>query len=146
VQTFELLQQAVTAARELRADHKLDPKARLEATLSRTDFGQDELLAIERLANLKIEQRPRSVGPQHGVIRSTSHFDLQIHAAASGGRARLLKEIADLERAVAQKELRLNDPNFNARAPESVRNKEREAYVAYKAQLQKNKALLEGME
>lgn len=146
VQTFELLQQVVTAARELRADHKLDPKAKLQATLSRTDFGQDELLAIERLAILKVEQRPRDAGAQRGVIRSTPHFDLQIEAVASGGRVRLVKEIADLERAIAQKELRFNDPNFNARAPESVRNKEHEAYLAYKAQLQKSKALLEGME
>jgi len=146
VQTFELLQQVVTAARELRADHKLDPKAKLQATLSRTDFGQDELRAIERLASLKVEQRPRDAGGQRGVIRSTPHFDLQIEAVASGGRVRLVKEIADLERAIAQKELRFNDPNFNARAPESVRNKEHEAYLAYKAQLQKSKALLEGME
>jgi valyl-tRNA synthetase len=146
VRAFELLQQVVTSARELRADHKLEPKAKLQATLSRTAFSKDELLAIERLANLEVMQQAQTTNARQGVIRSTPHFDLQIHANASGDKVRIVKEIADLERAIVQKETRLNDPNFNARAPESVRSKEREAYLAYKAQLQKNRALLEGLE
>jgi valyl-tRNA synthetase len=146
VQTFDLLRQVVTAARELRADHKLDPKAKLQSTLSRTQFGEEELIVIERLANLKVAQKNQPVSTRQGIIRSTPVFDLQIHATASGDKARIVKEIADLERAIAQKELRLNDPNFNARAPEKVRDKEREAYIAYKAQLEKSRNLLEGLE
>jgi valyl-tRNA synthetase len=146
VREFELLQQVVNAARELRADHKLDPKAKLQASLSRTNLSKDEMLAIERLANLKVDQQLKPANSRQGVIRSTPQFDLQIHANATGDKVRILKEIAELERAIAQKETRLNDPNFNARAPESVRNKEREAYLAYKAQLEKNRALLEGLE
>ena len=146
VQTFALLQQVVTAARELRADHKLDPKARLQATLSRINFSEEELVVIERLANLKVTQQDQPVSTRQGIIRSTPVFDLQIHATASGDKARIVKEIADLERAIAQKEIRLNDPEFNSRAPEKVRHKEREAYLAYKAQLEKSRNLLEGLE
>lgn len=146
VRMFERLEEVVRAARELRADHKLDPKATLQATLNRTSFDRDELFIVERLAKLKIEQRPRPTNAHQGVIRSTPQFDLQIHVTASGDKTRLVKEIADLERAIAQKELRLNDPNFHSRAPDNVRAKERDAYLAYKDQLEKNKKLLEGFE
>jgi valyl-tRNA synthetase len=134
------------AARELRADHKLDSKTTLQATLNGTDFDQDELFIIERLAKLNIEQSHRRTDLRHGVIRSTPQFDLEIHVAASGDKTRLTKEIADLERAIAQKERRLNDPNFNSRAPENVRAKEREAYLAYKDQLEKNRSLLNALD
>ncbi len=146
VRVFELLQNVVTAARELRADHKLDPKAILNATLNRAAFGEDELLIIERLSKLKIEQKDQPTNARQGVIRSTPQFDLQIHVTASSDKTRLLKENADLERIIAQKALRLNDPNFQTRAPESVRYKENQDYLAYKAQLEKNKKLLEGSE
>lgn len=146
VQTFALLRQVVTAARELRADHKLDPKAKLQASLTRTSFGDEELLVIERLANLKVTQEDQPLTTRQGIVRSTPVFDLQINATASGDKARIVKEIADLERAIAQKEVRLNDPEFNSRAPEKVRQKEREAYFAYKAQLEKSRSLLEGLE
>ena len=147
VRAFELLRQIVDAARALRADHKLSPKAVFPATLSRTAFSEAELAVVEWLASLKVEQRAEALLQRNGLIRSTPDFDLQIHASAapSTDRARITKEIAELERAIAQKEQRLNDPGFNARAPEAVRNREREAYLTYKAQLEKNRALLEGL-
>ena len=146
VRTFGLLQQVVTAARELRADNKLDPKATLAATLSGMNFGEEDLSVIQRLTHLSLEERDRAPTAREGVIRSTPDFHLQIHASTTGDKGRLVKEIADLERAIAQKETRLNDPNFTSRAPEPVRQKEMQAYLAYKDQLQKNRDLLAGLE
>jgi len=143
---FVKLQQVVTAARELRADNKLDPKSTLNGTLCRASFSEEDLLVISRLTHLKIEQYNEPIATRQGVIRSTPAFDLQIHVSAAGDKNRIVKEIADLERAIEQKERRLNDPGFSTRAPEDVRFKERQTYLAYKDQLRKNRELLEGLE
>ncbi len=100
-QDFGKLRQIVVAARELRADHKLDPKSVLQATLFLRTKGFDDpdVAAINALAKLNIEQRLGAIADQAGLIRSTPDFDLQIHStAAQNGslspeaRARIMKE------------------------------------------------------
>jgi valyl-tRNA synthetase len=142
VRAFGLLQSIVTAARELRADNKLDPKTRYEAVLSRATITDDQLRLIESLTRLTLTTEQSSRNGKQAISRSTAEFDLTIEASATGDVARIVKEIADLERAIAQKEARLNDPKFTSRAPEEVRNKEMQACIAYKDQLQKNRDLL----
>jgi valyl-tRNA synthetase len=153
---FSKLQQVVTAARELRADHKLDPKSMLDATLYlRTgSFAEQDLAAIGALAKIDIEQRTGGIPDHKGLIRSTPEFDLQLHttAAAQNGasnpesRARILKEIATLERNIENSERQLGDPTFLSRAPEKVVLSLRAKVVEYQNQLAKNKKLLEGLE
>ena len=105
VHTFELLQQVVTAVRELRADNKLDPKATIDATLylHAEQFAEADLAAIGTLTKLKLSQQTGKLTEHKGLIRSTPEFDLQLHAeppaaasqnGAPGGdaRARILKE------------------------------------------------------
>ena len=146
-QDFGKLQRVVIAARELRADNKLDPKSILQATLSRTKFSDEDLPLINRMANLKIAQGGGQAPAGQGLIRSTPEFDLQLHVSASGDkRARIVKEIASLEKAIEQMERRLKDPDFASRAPEDVRHKELQTYLADKDQLNKNRNLLQGLE
>ncbi len=161
---FALLQEIITAARELRADNKLDPKSTLEATLyvRNTAFADQDLAAISSLAKLTINQKQvagngqadrAAISGQTGLIRSTPDFDLQIHAASPAqngassaeSRARIQKAISGLERTIENSKRQLNDPTFVERAPEKVVNDLRGKLSDYEAQLKNNRDLLEGL-
>ena len=155
IQRFELLQQVVTAARELRADNKLDPKAILDATLylHESIFAADDLAAIGTLAKINVKQQPGGISEHKGLIRSSPDFDLQIHAvpaAAQNGAsspesyARNVKENESLQRTIENGERQLQDPVFLGKAPEKVVAGLRAKVADYREQLAKNKKLLEG--
>jgi valyl-tRNA synthetase len=151
---FALLQQVVKAARELRADSKLDPKATLPATLylHAGEFDPDEFAAIAALSKLTVAQRPGQLQERGGLIRSTPDFDLVIHAAAAAQngsvstemRARIQKDIAAKERAIESSRRQLSDEKFLSNAPEHVVTAMRAKMAEYEAQVAKNKRLLEG--
>ncbi len=153
-QNFSKVQQVVNAARELRADNKLDPKSTFSAALYLKTFelSEEDLRVIAALAKLDIAPRPGSIQDSKGLIRSTPDFDLQIQAAAAAqngastpeSRARILKEIAILERNIENSKRQLSDPTFLNRAPARVVAGLRAKLDAYQAQLEKNKNLLEG--
>ena len=158
IRAFGLLQEVVTAARELRADNKLDPKAAIEATLylHTGHFAEADLAAIGSLAKLKLEKRSGKLAEHKGLIRSTPEFDLQLHtvappAAAQNGagsseaRARILKEIESLERLIENSNRQLNDEVFLSKAPEKVVAALRGKLAGYEEQLAKNRKLLEGL-
>jgi valyl-tRNA synthetase len=143
---FTVLQQVVTAARELRADHKLDPKALLPASIRFRDFAfhDDDLPVIAALAKISLAQgQPEK--PDTGLARSTADFDLHIYAAtpaqngsASGeARARLLKEAAKLESLIENSRRQLGDETFISRAPAKVVDGLRAKLVDYETQLNK---------
>jgi valyl-tRNA synthetase len=151
---FAKLQQVVTAARELRADNKFDPKAILPATLFTHTFSfeDEDLVTVAALAKLTL-----TVGPLQsttGSIRSTRDFDLQIHALAAAqngqlgpeARARIEKEIASLEKTIENSLRQLNDPTFLGKAPQKIIDGMREKLASYQAQIEKNRKLLEGLQ
>ncbi len=151
---FSLLQETITAARELRADNKLDPKSIFEATLylRHAAFAEQDLSAICALAKLSITQQQGAISGQAGLIRSTPDFDLQIHAASPAqngassveSRARILKDVARLEKTIESSQRQLNDPTFVERAPAKVVHDLLRKLSEYEAQLKKSRDLLEG--
>jgi valyl-tRNA synthetase len=157
VRAFELLQNVVTAARELRADNKLDPKATFEATLHlhAAQFAEVDLAALGTLAKLKLDQRAGKLAAHKGLIRSTPEFDLQLHTvpppAAQNGtaggeaRARILKEIESFERLIENSNRQLSDETFLSKAPEKVVASLRAKLADYQQQLAKNRKLLDSL-
>jgi valyl-tRNA synthetase len=153
--TFGLLQQIVTAARELRADNKLDPKTTYQASLylHAAALAPADLAAIETITRLTIAL-DRGIPQQGGLLRSTPDFDLRLeaHAEAANGtssgetRARLQKEIASLEKVIGSSERQLADEKFLSKAPEKIVNGMRAKLADYRAQLKKNKDLFDGPE
>jgi valyl-tRNA synthetase len=131
IKKFELLQQIVTAARELRADNKLDPKALLKAKIFVKEISLDsELLGIiGALTKLDVEAIPSlAAANRSGMVRSSVAFDLIIEkpsetsngAATPEACARLVKEIARLEGAIGNSDRQLSDGVFISRAPAKV--------------------------
>jgi valyl-tRNA synthetase len=146
LESFAVLQKVVTAARELRADNKLDPKASLGATLvlRTTEFSDMDLGIIASLSKLNLNGGE----PGTGITRSTPEFDLHLHAVApaSDTRARLVKEIARIEKAVESTTRQLEDETFVSRAPAKVVESMRGKLAEYLEQLKRNRELLDGLD
>jgi valyl-tRNA synthetase len=142
-----LLQDIVTSARALRADHKVDRKLRLAATL----YGRHNgiyIEAIERLANVKIDLQNEPEGQLRGAVRSTPDYDLVLHlpeADTAAQRGRLQKEIEQLGKLIANSERQLLNEAFLAKAPQKVVDEIRSKLTDYQAQLAKSHQMLEGL-
>jgi len=107
---------------------------------------------IASVTKLKLENREGgTLQDKTGLIRSTSRFDLQIHADVATNqdgnigpeaRARIEKEIAELERAIDKHRRQLSDQSFLSKAPERITAGMRAKLADYEAQLIKKKELL----
>ncbi|HEX4643966.1 MAG TPA: class I tRNA ligase family protein, partial [Candidatus Acidoferrales bacterium] len=127
---ISLLQDIIVAARNIRAEMKLDMKAKLQPQLrvasdSIRTYIEQNIEPIERLGNV---MRPSFVASPFdstkGVIRSTKDFELFIAYGASfdveGELLRLRKELDRLTKDIASKQSRLADETFRSRAPEHI--------------------------
>jgi valyl-tRNA synthetase len=124
-----LIQEIITAARNIRAEMKLDVKAKLLAQLRGSDFVRtivsDNIHTISRLAGLtSLSFAESHFDSSKGVIRSGKGFDLFVAYEAafdvSAQAERLRKEIDRLSKDIASKQQRLQDETFRSRAPEHI--------------------------
>jgi valyl-tRNA synthetase len=151
---IQMLQDIVTAARGVRADHKVDKKAVLPATLYVTnstafEIARRETASIERLASIKIDLRNEAAPELKGAVRSTPQFDLFLQLPESDStavRARLIKEIEQFQKLIANSERQLANEEFVRKAPEKVVAQIREKMAGYQAQLDKCRATLKALE
>jgi valyl-tRNA synthetase len=147
---MQLLQEMVTAARNLRADLGLNPKEQLEAVLysagSAAEVARKQLDAVQKLASLKLEVRAEPAPAEtRGVKRSTTEFDLVLLvpvAQIEVLRMRLKKEIEQYGKLIANCRRQLADPKFLSGAPEHVVNSIRQKLGEYEAQLEKSSQAL----
>jgi valyl-tRNA synthetase len=141
---MSILQEMITAARELRADMKIDPKAMLDGVLVVREparhVADTQTAAVERLSNVKLEVRNSANGVT-GVKRSVPEFDLILKVSAEQAatqRARVEKEIANLRKVIASSERQLADEKFVGRAPAHVVEQIRTKLADYREQLTKH--------
>jgi len=124
------LQEIVIAARNIRAEMKLDPKRKVAASFWTTGpmlrnlvkENMDPLLRLAALSELQISSV--DLDPNGAAIRSTSAFDLRIAYGDTVDKpaeiARLNKEIERLTKDIESKQKRLADNNFTSKAPGKV--------------------------
>ena len=136
-----ILQEIVTAARNLRADLSLDPKLPLEGLIS----GNADILAvvaaqsvaIRKLAGLTLQAGET---PKTGAIRSTAEFTLAFNVPAGQmetQRIRLEKERVQLEKNITSSRRQLSDDVFLGKAPAKVVDSIRAKLADYEVQLAK---------
>ena len=125
-----LLQELIIAARNIRAELKMDPKARVAAEVSSSDEdvrallerNRDMVLRLAALSDLAVSAARLSAAG--GALRNTTHFDLRIAHSETvdvpAERARLRKERERLARDIESKQNRLGDETFRSRAPAEV--------------------------
>jgi valyl-tRNA synthetase len=146
-----LLQEIITAARNLRADMKLDPKARLDGALysaTALPLARAHADVIEKLAGVRLELRPGHAPKGAAPLRSTPEFDLALRVPAAQSEAqrqRLEREILNLEKVIANSRRQLADGEFVSRAPAHVTEGIRAKLAGYEAQLAKSRAALESL-
>jgi len=124
------LQEIVIAARNIRAEMKLDPKRKVAASFWTTGpmlrnlvkENMDPLLRLAALSELQISSV--HLDPTGAAIRSTSAFDLRIAYGDTVDKpaeiARLKKEIERLTKDIESKQKRLADDSFTSKAPGKV--------------------------
>ena len=125
-----LLQEIISAARNIRAEMKLDQKAKLSAQLgpatvsvqTAAERNLDTILRLANLSSLSFAKPP--FDSTKGVVRSNTDFELFIAFEAAidipAEVARLRKELDRLTKDIASKQSRLGDETFRSRAPEHV--------------------------
>ena len=124
------LQEIIIAARNIRAEMKLDPKRKVAAEFSTQDpairklveQNLEPLLRLAALSALAISSaRLDSSG---GPVRSTAQFDLRIAFGEGVDKqaesAKLKKEIDRLQKDIASKQARLADDSFLRKAPAKI--------------------------
>ncbi|MEX2264515.1 MAG: valine--tRNA ligase [Bryobacteraceae bacterium] len=151
---MQILQDAITAARNLRAEMKLDPKQLVEGALYgrgiAVTVGRSHSQAIRKLANIDLEFREEAAPGARGAEarRSTPEFDLILRIPleqTDAQRKRLEKEKEQLDKVIAASRRQLADETFLSRAPEHVVGSIRQKLVEYEAQAAKVRAGLEGL-
>ena len=147
-----VLQEAVTLARTLRTEMKLDPKLQLQGSLhargDTLEIARRHADAIRRLSGVSLDFSP-DPPPAGATSRSTSQLDLVLHVPKTqmdAQRRRLEKENDQLTKNIASLERQLGDESFLSRAPEQVVANMRAKLAEYGSQLAKNKAALDAPE
>jgi valyl-tRNA synthetase len=140
------MQEMITAARKLRADHGLDKKLLLEGILyCRNGSRNVELPVIEKLATVRLDVRTGAAPDLNGAVRSTPEFDLVLRLPEVDlglQRTRLTKEIEQLEKAIGDKDRQLASEKFLASAPSHIVESLRAKRSEQAAQLEKSRATL----
>jgi valyl-tRNA synthetase len=125
-----LLQDLIAAARNVRAELKLDPKARVPAYASSSDAevrvlferNRDMVQRLAAFSDLSIETG--HLATNGGAVRATAKFDLRIvHSESVDAKtdaAKLRKEQERLMRDIESKQNRLADETFRSKAPPQV--------------------------
>ena len=148
-----LLQEMITAARAIRADHKIDKKTILEGRLYCRNGAQavaaSHLDFVQKLANVKLDLRAEAPPKLEGAVRSTPDFDLLLEtpqADPEAQRTRLSKEIVQLTKLIQDKDRQLGNEKFLSGAPPNVVEGLRQKRAEYQAQLEKSRVALDQLQ
>jgi valyl-tRNA synthetase len=130
LEEFGIIQEIITAVRNIRAEMKIDPKKKVAAELSIVDdaaqasveANRDGIMRLGMLTELKISGA--TLAPGGGAVRSTAKFDLRVAYTetvdVAAESARIAKDMEGLRKAIGSKEKQLGDETFRSRAPEKV--------------------------
>jgi valyl-tRNA synthetase len=125
-----LIQEIIVAARNIRAEMKIDQKRKVTAELSRADTAvrrlvEQNLDALARLAVLSdIRVSSGALNSEGAAVRSAAKFDLRIAYGEAMDKpaeiAKVQKEAERLSKDIESKKARLADETFTSKAPAKV--------------------------
>ena len=157
-QQMNQLQEIIVAARNIRAEMKLDPKRKVAAELapaagfprSMLERHSDALLRLANLSALRLADGGRRLDPSKGLVRTTAEFELLIPFEQAVDQAaevaKLRKEIDRLEKDIQSKTARLGDADFRGKAPADVVNAMERTVSDRRTELEKLRARLRQLE
>jgi valyl-tRNA synthetase len=162
---FTLLQEVIVAARNIRAEMKVDAKKKVAAEFSSADAAartlvgahSDTIIRLASLSELRISQAAAAGAAHDGAtdsaVRSTARFDLRIilldvqtDEELQAEMTKLRKEIARLSADIEAKEKLLANPAFRGKAPADVIAKSERALAERRTEREKLGARLQQLE
>ncbi len=149
---FEQLRAVITAIREVRAKHNVQPKRRptLHVPKARLAHLRTNETLVSTLAGLGTitDQAPAAGSPFVDFTSEGAEYKLSDMADAvdaGAEKARLTKLVADLEKSVATFEGRLANPGYAAKAPPAMVQQTKDQMEKAKAELAAARKGLEGL-
>jgi valyl-tRNA synthetase len=146
-QDMATLQEIIIAARNIRAEMKVDQKRKVAADFSATDerirkFVEQNLEPVLRLAALsELHISSTRPDPAGGAMRSTAQFDLRMAYGEGVDKAaelaKVKKEIERLAKDIGSKQARLADDAFLSKAPPKIVDELRATLAARQIEHQK---------
>jgi len=143
---FTLVQDAIAAIRNIRAEYRVSPKVRLDAAVtSRTDEARralagerDTIVRLGQLGELGFDGRAAAGAGAHAVLADGSEVFVTLADAIDVRQEcrRLSAELTRLDQQLAGLAAKLANQNFVARAPAEVVAQEREKERAWRDQRQ----------
>ncbi len=152
---MELVQEGISALREIRAGMKIDPRKHIPGELSSTDpiiltLFRARREPILRLANLsQLDLSAGTLSSEGGVVRHTPRFDARIPYTQTDLAAeikRLRKEKEKLEKDLDGMRARLADQEFRRKAPDQVVRGMEQRQSEFNVQYEKVTRLLSDLE
>ena len=134
---WSILQSIVTAARELRADLKIDPKQTMDGVLVMREPARAMWTSSSpesRDSAARSSKCGLAADGIEGVKRGFPEFDLIVRVSAAQAEVaatRIRKESEQLEKVIASSERQLGDEKFISRAPAHVVDTIREKLSGY---------------
>ncbi len=152
VRRVAILQSLVTTARNLRAEMNIPPKDLLTGTIHSDDrivreVVEGEGLALGRLAGVRLAAE-RGKAASSEAMGHTADFDMALElpeVRRVALRARLRKQLDNLERAAKGARGRLGNEGFVSKAPEHVVNSLRQKLADYESQIERIRDTLSGL-
>ena len=142
---FMLIQEAVSAIRNIRAEYRVSPKTLVDAVVvTKTEEARggfeserDTIVRLAQLRNLSFDGQTRGPGA-HAVLADGSDVFVALEGEIDVQREcrRLSSELTRLDQQLAGLAAKLTNQNFVARAPAEVVAKEREKERAWRDQRQ----------
>ena len=150
-----LVQEAITALRNIRAEMKIDAKRKATGELASTEPAvldlfrahQDTIVRLASLSELKLARGP--LAAEGGSLRHAARFDARLPLTAADLQAevaRLRKEKQKLEKELGGMQARLADSEFRRKAPGDVVRGLEQRQAEYNTQYQKVTTLLSQLE
>jgi valyl-tRNA synthetase len=132
---MDLLKEIVAASRNIRQERKLDLKLVLKASL--TTAAPLDRSVIESLAKVEFIDNAKGVSWPGAAFDLTVELPEVSPEAVEAQRAKLRKEIEQLDKVIRSHESQLGNPTFVSKVPEKVLNGMRDKLAAYQIQRQK---------
>lgn len=142
--SFNLLQEIVIAIRNARSENKIDASRKLEAIIyghKKTELvsAQKELIKNLKTGLASIEVKEDGPKIEGAIMVVTSELEIYLLGAIDEvkEKARLSKEIINLQKLINLQEQKLKNDDFVSRAPEKIVLAEKEKLNNYKQELNK---------
>ena len=147
--TFTTVQNLVTEIRRIRAEKKLNPKEKISAKIRSNDSQiatTPELLKV--LGNLsEVEIGPGITKPEKAATSVIDGHDLYVEIPFDEGaeKARLEKEVEQLQKKITGLEGRLSNPSYTEKAPAHLVQQTRDELTQAKEDLEKMETELKNL-